>query len=511
MEKSFSYNSQIRFDELGYAWISGSDGLYKYNGVHFSFIPYTKLFNKETVRNKRYLFEKDTKGNFWLSNLNGELIKFDRHNKTTSFKEKFPPNTSAIDITAINSEADDVWFGSDNGVLYKHTLNTSKVDSIITLPKTKNLSQRILNIVFALPNQYWISTTKGKIYIYSEQDKKLTEVTDILNGSAQHIFLTKDNSGNIWIATESQGLYSYDLKNNTFKHYDQFYDSTSNLKQPFFTNIFCDSYNDIWASSDGDCLYRIKQKNGSIQKFTKEETNKFSITSNTVNELVEDSHKNIWIVTKNGGICIYPNNQANGIKYYNGREDNTPSKVLSILKASDNTIWIGTDGDGLTRVFPNNSKIQYNYTKKDKQYFEGKYIQSLLEDSNGNIWISTYQNGIWVYYKELNTFKKIETPQSDKTQLAHINVLFLDSQKRIWASSQTGITIFSNNYDQLAFFEYNSKGLFGNVAGIISEDELNNVWVGMSRGASINLKRIQTIYIIHILISANIIKKTKRI
>ncbi len=482
LEKSFSYNSQIRFDDLGYAWITGNDGLYKYNGVHFSLIPYANIFNKEVAKNERYRFEKDTEGNFWLSNYSGDLVRLDKKNKFTSFNSKFSSPQSHTIITAIKAKENEIWFGSDNGALYKHTLNASKVDSIIALPKTGNLDQRILNIEFIGPNAYWISSNKGKIYIYSPNENKLKEVTNILNGLSESIFLTKDKSDNLWIATETQGIFCYNLKNKTFKRYNQFYESPSNTKQPVFTNIFSDSNDDIWLSSDGDGLFRIKQTEDSIKRFLNEEINKFSIASNTINEIIEDDYKNLWIVAKDGAISIYSNNHNNGIKYYNGREDNTPTKVSSILKSSDGSLWLGTDGNGITRVFPENSKIQYTNSKKGNQFFEGKYIQSLLEDSNGNIWASTYQNGIWLYDKDINRFEKIKTPHSSNNQLAHINVLFLDSKNRIWASSKMGITIFSKDYEQLAFFENNTNGLMGNLADAISKDEFNNIWVSMSGG-----------------------------
>ena len=87
LEKTFRYNSRFIFDSSGYVWISHSDGLYKYDGYDYAFTPYDEIFNGRLTEPREIVFEKDSKGNFWLATNNGELTKITPSGEYTSFKD----------------------------------------------------------------------------------------------------------------------------------------------------------------------------------------------------------------------------------------------------------------------------------------------------------------------------------------------------------------------------------------------------------------------------------------
>ena len=176
------------------------------------------------------------------------------------------------------------------------------------------------------------------------------------------------------------------------------------------------------------------------------------------------------------------NNNNNNIKFYSGSKNSQPNRILTILKSSDGSLWIGTDGKGLNRVLPSNNKVHYSNTEKDKYFFKGRYIQKLIEDERGNIWIATYQNGLWVFDTKKETFSKVKTHDTFGNYSPDIRELFKDSKNRIWATSGVAINVFSENGNLLHIFNNNNKGLFGEISNNICEDEFGNIWIGFGRG-----------------------------
>jgi len=475
LDKTFSWNSQIVEDQNGFIIISTNQGLYKYNGYNFTLIPFESLFDENYNTDKEYKLSKDKNGNFWISTFKGELTRFGTDGTTYSFKKEL---STPQQITTIKPNKNQVWFGSANGNIYKY--NSKTIDSVTTLPKMNGLHQSIKSIAFSGSDEIWMSTINGKIYYYSLSKNILNPLNNSLFDKKQNITITNDKNGRIWFATELDGLFSYKIdKSGIFKQYDRIQKSENNIKHHMFISIFCDSQGKIWAGTDGDGLYSINTIDGSSIVYKHEENNKFSVSNNTINYINEDSKGNLWIVDKKGLINILPNRNTK-INYYNGLESNIPSTVLSILKSSDGTLYIGTDGKGLTKISPKNKKVQFNLNKKGKFYFKGRYPQSLVEDNKGNIWIGTYQEGLWVYNPRTNAFTKINTSKKNGSYSSDIRTVFKDSKNRIWVTTDNALDVFSDNLNLLASFDYNSKGLFGNNSMAICEDENGVIWFGIN-------------------------------
>ncbi|MCF8274441.1 MAG: response regulator [Flavobacteriaceae bacterium] len=477
LNQTFAGNSHIAEDKLGFIWITGGDGLYKYDGYDFNIVPYKNIFGEDFTRDREFLLVKDDKNNFWISSLKGELIKMGGNGINSSFKERLAYNKAPLQITSIKPENDNVWLGAKNGTIFRHDLKTSKTDSITSLPKINDLAQEIVSFAFTSENDLWISTFGGRVYNYSLATNKLVNLEGPLSNLTQNIKLTSDKKGRLWIATELQGLFCYTPNKDTFKQFNKLKNSDS--KHHMFISVFCDSSGFIWAGTDGDGLYRIDNETDKVTIFKHDETNKFSISNNTITFINEDSKGNIWILEKKGRINVLPKSN-NEILYYNGLESNTPTKVLSILKSSDGSVWLGTDGKGLNRVYPNNTKVHYDNSKQGNYFFEGRYIQQLAEDSKGNIWIGTYQKGLWVFNPKLNTFTKVNTTDAYGNYSSDIRTIYKDSKNRIWVTSGFAINAFSDNQKLLATYNYDANGLFGNLSMSICEDKNGTIWLGLN-------------------------------
>ena len=484
LKKTFSYNSQLIFDSLGYVWISHSDGIYKYDGYDFFFTPYEKIFDGRGTNPRDIIFEKDSKGNFWLATYNGEITRITPKGNYSSFRDSLNTDTELNRISAIYSDENSVLFGASDGSIYQFMYSSSKINKITSVPLQGENETFLQSITVTDDGTIWVSTDSGSIFYNSTKGTnkyhwKLLEgpYRDPIGGVAR---ITSDSNNKIWIASEHKGLFSFNPMNGAFERYSQV-DDSDNGNNTLFITIFYDDSGKIWAGTDGNGLYCVDIKTKKLEVFKHERANRFSLSNNTIGEINKDTHGNIWVATKNGNIDVLPYNNKN-ITLYSGSEDGAPATILSILVSKDGSLWIGTDGEGLNKVSKDGSNVQFKNEKKNDNYFEGRYINGLVEDSQNNIWIATFLNGLYVLNLDNLKFNKVAVVDNYGNPLANIRFVFKDSKKRIWISSKVGIHIFSENKEQLAMFRYGSHGIFGDSSQSIAETLDGTVWVGVNGG-----------------------------
>ncbi|MEI3469781.1 MAG: two-component regulator propeller domain-containing protein [Bacteroides intestinalis] len=117
-------------------------------------------------------------------------------------------------------------------------------------------------------------------------------------------------------------------------------------------------------------------------------------------------------------------------------------------------------------------------------------IKSLFEDDRGDIWIGTWNSGLYRYEKKTGKYWKY--PKMNSGNSAH--VVFQDSYKNIWVGTWgSGLHLLHNAYDPerttWTTFTHNEKQPYtisDNLIYAISEDvNTHSLWVGTRSGLSI--------------------------
>lgn len=458
-------------DHLGHIWFSYNSGILKYDGYTYTSISLVEIFPTSSQDDQVKTITKDYHNNIWVVSANGLVSKFNQ-------KGQFEPILlkSESTIISIYSLKKSLFFVSKNGAVY--TFINNNLEKLVEITELKNFSKSIVDIELSDTNELFISTTDGIIFKYSLITNQISELKGPFSKYSGNLTLTTDKDNHLWIGTETSGLFVYDLINDTYIEKTLFSANQYNIFNELFITLFCDSKGNIWAGTDGGGLYYINTKNGGIQLFTNIPTNKFSLSSNTIMDITEDDHENIWILTNYGDINIFSNRNSN-IKYHEGSNNNTPSRVLSIFKASNGDLWIGLDGTGLTRIVTNpdgsTSETQHFINEGIRKGF---YIQTIAEDGSGNFWFGTYKNGLWFYDSTKKKFDNIPVLNSDFQKAKDIRTIFIDSKKRIWVGSSFSTNVYSEDKKLLASFENTSNGPNGNVLEKVIEEKNGTIWLG---------------------------------
>jgi ligand-binding sensor domain-containing protein/signal transduction histidine kinase len=155
-------------------------------------------------------------------------------------------------------------------------------------------------------------------------------------------------------------------------------------------------------------------------------------------------------------------------------ENKSPIIVSVVLKAKDNSLWIGTN-KGIVQL-KNWQPVDFSRTKG----FIIRDVISICEGNDGTIWIGTNNFGILKYSnKEFSVF--------EPDRLLFGSVIFCmstDKQNNLWVGTN-GAGLFKINNNKVTRFT-TADGLSNNVIKSLLIDEDNNIWIG-TNGTGLNL------------------------
>ncbi len=229
------------------------------------------------------------------------------------------------------------------------------------------------NIWFATNNG--VSRFDGKMFTSFKQ-------TDGLK-SNQVWSILKDQSGVLWFGTED-GVSRYDGR--TFTDFDL---PESDLSDPLaaypaprlINNIFQDKAGNIWLASNGNGVYRYDGK--FIENFSRAD----GLCDNFVQCTIEDRKGNLWFATRFGGVSRYDGKSfvdGNRFTTFTQKDGLGNNFAWIVFEDKPGNIWIGNAGGGLTRY---DGKKFTHFSKDDG--LQNLHIQSIMQDKNGVLWIGT--------------------------------------------------------------------------------------------------------------------------
>lgn len=162
--------------------------------------------------------------------------------------------------------------------------------------------------------------------------------------------------------------------------------------------------------------------------------------------------------------------------------------VNRIYQDRNGDLWIGTFYDGIF-VTDSHGNIKYNYRhKQGTNTISNNQVRSFVEDDLGNMWVATFY-GLSMFSPETRQWKQYVSSDNISHSLSHSSVfsLYKDQQGTIWIGTYFGgVNYFNPDADIFRFYEPNSiieSNLSFPYVGRMIEDRYNNLWVCTEGGA----------------------------
>jgi len=454
---------------------------------------------KEPVFNKAF---QDDKGFIWLGSDNG-LFRFDG----ISFRQYFSPIDSIdLQVTAIHEGPDGVlWVGCKDGKIYWLD------EGVISLfnPVEGTAGKAISDIITDKEGVLWWSTIGEGIYFYNHDRVFNINHDDGLN--EDYVYdLECDHTGLIWAGTDAgiaacrqtDGIKSVkpleigkplpDIIVRVIKEDPSgrlwlgFQDGGAGYLLPDRSD-FRTPYPDIswpygpvqdlavlrdalWIATVSGELLEIDPGNatGAIQRVT----NKDSFKYGKINDLLEDTEGNAWILSYSG---LY-RTSGTRLKFYNQVNGADLQNIHAVRHdlLNHNNLWF-SDDEGIFLLYLSDGSI--------KRYLEGfnlpnLKVMCLFQDNQGYIWAGTFNYGVFRIHPDNGSWIQI----TEKQGLINNNVLSISGHiDTLWMATLGGASeiilqgrapdgpflITSHNRD---------NGLVNNFIYSVFEDTHDQVW-----------------------------------
>ena len=116
----------------------------------------------------------------------------------------------------------------------------------------------------------------------------------------------------------------------------------------------------------------------------------------------------MWIGSRNGMSIVYPENTGYFLTMKEGKKDFSNCDIRNICQDRQGNIWVSTDNEGIIRISGNTRNIR---SLKYRQYCpkNGKYAindaQKCMEDNQGRLWAISNSGGLFLYNKVEDRFE----------------------------------------------------------------------------------------------------------
>lgn len=235
-----------------------------------------------------------------------------------------------------------------------------------------------------------VSTRDNKLYRLDAQTHQLHFVKN-LNAPAYCYY--EDAQGHSWLGTRGDGLYVDGVR----------YATDEPLHQAPCDDFLCivsDKRGNIWLGTPNYGLVQARLDNGKL-KFR--QYLRRSYYESFISDMDVDGKGNLWIGTSNGLYMLPAKTKHitdDSFIIYNVANKSFPFDEVVLVKCTDDGfIWTSANGKGLWRCrVANDGKLLKTQGITMKEGLANNNVNSVVDDHNGKLWVST-DNGLSIVYK----------------------------------------------------------------------------------------------------------------
>ncbi len=456
-------------DSRGFMWFSTASGLNRYDGYKFKVFFHNPNNDYSLPDNFVRNVQEDIDGRLWIHTANGYVV-------FNPDREKFERSqdllyemgiTNPVDLIFIDKDKN-MWCYANSFGFYRYRPDTGKSVFFPQNGQPGQLSSGIVTDIKESDESYLFVFQSGLIQ-YMDKNSLQVSSTDYYlqqqqkaNAHNYQAFVDADND--VWIYSDSPlGTWLYLSRQNEWKHLGtKQSDSPFSLSSDMIQDIMQDPNGLIWMATDHGGIDIIDKKSDMLTNLRNRPHDERSIAHNSINCIYTDNTGIIWIGTYKNGISYYSESIYKfGIEHLNyfNKIDNFKPDVNSIIKDDRGIIWIGTNGSGLVRLDTRNKSYPvYNHYSSGNSSLTDNVIVSLCAAKDGRLWIGTYLSGMDCF--DGKKFTHYRHDPGNLNSLANDNVWSVveDSDGMIWIGTLgSGLQKFNPQNGQFTTFDNSSR------------------------------------------------------
>lgn len=493
--ESISDNSiEVIFeDSQNRLWIgTGFGGLNRYNRESGIFIHYVPDADDEKSIGSNFIREifEDSEGNLWIGHGNGAIDILPEGDSTFTSLSAQGLNLTEYRVTGIvESQDNNLYIATQGDGLFQLEFDGEKTNiknhflKKSDQPNTVS-SNILLDLCVGEDGQLWIATEDDGV-----------NILDIETGEFQYIradpfvpsslnynsiwTIYKDRVGLMWLGTYAGGVNVYTGSRNYFKHYKHYPGHANSLSNNMVNAFWEEDESKIWIATDGGGLNLLDWQHNEFTHYTTANSN---IGSNIIVSLFEDSRDRLWVGTWGDGLYHFDRERNQFIRYSREQHGLGSNNILHIQEDDKGGLWLATFWGGLTYFNPqtNTAKV---YTVQNSG-LSNDDVRVLCFDVQGRLWVAS-DIGVDLFYPETEVFKKYQYDENDRNSISKgfVHSILETVDSTIWVGTAGGLNKYDHDTD--SFIHYTKQaGLPDNTVKSMLEDGEGNIWIGSNKGIS---------------------------
>jgi ligand-binding sensor domain-containing protein/signal transduction histidine kinase len=454
-------------------WIATESGIYIYHTRSGKITQLQKQYSNpySLSDNAVYTLCRDHEGGIWAGTYFGGINYYSGRYSifTKYFPQKETNSISGSDVREICKDKDgNLWIGTEDSGLNKFNPKTGHFTNFFPDGGKQSIAYSNIHGLFVDGNRLWIGTFEHGLDIMDISTGKIIKHYIAGKGNSLRtnfvVTFCKTRSGELLVATIA-GIYRYNRKTDDF-------DEIPGLPPLFYYTVREDSQGNIWLGSFNDGVFRFRLNEKGFTNFRSEEKDRHSLSHNTVNNIFEDSRKQIWIATDGGGFCKYEK-ETSTFKRYTIQNGLPSNFIFRMEEDNDHKLWISST-KGLIRFDPSNESItiysrsnglltdQFNYSSSYKDndgrlYFGS--VKGLISFQPSQLYTNAYATPICMTGFEIeNNGRPLEKDSHVLTRsILYTDTITLKHNQSSFSLSFAALSYFS---PEMTAYAYRMQGLY---------------------------------------------------
>ncbi|GGF23197.1 hybrid sensor histidine kinase/response regulator transcription factor [Echinicola rosea] len=468
-------------------WALTAEGTYGQQ-LHLKFDQLT--VDNGLPQNSVYSIAKDKYGFMWFGTWGG-AVRYDGYNVQV-FRANEKDSTALSDnrISGITTDSlDNIWIEVEpRGELFKYDYKTesfqkAEKEQVPDYLRDKLIKRYGYHTKYASNQQFeWQTSDYGLIQINKTTHDTLVYHADVRNPMSLSDNLLKDvyldDSGHLWVGTQSGGVDHADLYDKAFRNYYK-----GRRGEGLIDNVaraMClDRAGRLWIGSENQGITILSPDSADPQYRYVDSKH---LTDLRIRAIFCDSKGTVWIGTKKGLFYYEPNKKT----FTQCTMDMCHPSVFAITEDQNGTIWVGTFF-GLAKYDQAADKFHCIF-KEDG--LAGNQIMDLMVDQKGKLWAATEDGGVSCIRPPLADSKELEitnyTHQTSDTNGLLSNRIFSlteDSNGYIWAASDAGLNAILPDRQSIQHYS-TQNGLIDDLIMAVAFDGEHSIWASHTKGLS---------------------------
>ena len=451
-------------DRFGYMWIATENGLNKFDGYRFTTYFHHKGDSTTLGSNIVCSLYQDSQGQLWAGTRTG-LFRYNYDNDDFTLFSTAETNEPRV-ISIIERKNGEVLAGtSGHGLWAVRGSALSKVEGGYSTPGGNWFFSQMLEDSHG---RFWKSGYGDEVTM---MDKKGVHQYFVDQGIVTRIA----EFGNEILIISLHGISCY--RNGQVSHADIDLSALGN-NDVIMSCAFQDHEGNIYIGTRGDGLFRLPKGSRRLERV---ECTLQGMDLNTAKiwSISEDRRGNIWVGCMSKGLVILPSQQPQFAAWsFSAQRYFISSTITSVCQGDNGLTWCTVQGSGVF-AFDASGRIvarpnapaaaEFIYRDRRGQYWiatdealyryeptSGHYqkeialvadrVNAMIDDNEGNLYISTYSRGFCIYNPETHALKNVDAgdPETPKGRLCNnwIMTMMRDRAGHIWFATSSGVSCY---------------------------------------------------------------------